>query len=342
MFKMRAKMISVGLLGTAALVPVDFAKADQLGHASWYSLPRNITANGEQMNPNELTAAHRSLPFGTRVVVENLANGRSVVVRINDRGPFIGGRIIDLSKAAAASIGMIAAGTAKVRVTTAGGGVLAALGKSTAEKKDATPVAVAAQAAPQKPTVEPVKSESAKMAQAAPKLAKAAPKMAKAAPKMAKAAPKSSKAKSVAVASAAKTRGTAPIKVAAVAKRTTVSGRAKARAEILAAADGIRATARQASSFGPTVVTATTWKKDDAAPIKVAAVAKRSKASGRASARAKMLAAADGIRAAGKQASRLSSRGMNVASNTSHTYAVLGTTPGFMKSTHARARRAAG
>ena len=171
MFKMRAKMISVGLLGTAALVPVDFAKADQLGHASWYSLPRNITANGEQMNPNELTAAHRSLPFGTRVVVENLANGRSVVVRINDRGPFIGGRIIDLSKAAAASIGMIAAGTAKVRVTTAGGGVLAALGKSTAEKKDATPVAVAAQAAPQKPTVEPVKSESAKMAQAAPKLA---------------------------------------------------------------------------------------------------------------------------------------------------------------------------
>ena len=119
MFEMRAKMITVGLLGAAVMLPVDLAKADQLGHASWYSLPANITANGERMDPNELTAAHRSLPFGTRVLVENLSNGRSVVVRINDRGPFIGGRIIDLSKAAAASIGMIDAGTAKVRVTTA-------------------------------------------------------------------------------------------------------------------------------------------------------------------------------------------------------------------------------
>ena len=119
MFEMRAKMITVGLLGAAAMLPIDLAKADQLGHASWYSLPANITANGERMDPNELTAAHRSLPFGTRVLVENLTNGRPVVVRINDRGPFIGGRIIDLSKAAAASIGMINAGTAKVRVTTA-------------------------------------------------------------------------------------------------------------------------------------------------------------------------------------------------------------------------------
>ena len=118
------------------MLPIDLAKADQLGHASWYSLPANTTANGERMNPNELTAAHRSLPFGTRVLVENLTNGRSVVVRINDRGPFIGGRIIDLSKAAAASIGMLNAGTAKVRVTTADGGVLAALGEATAKAKD--------------------------------------------------------------------------------------------------------------------------------------------------------------------------------------------------------------
>jgi rare lipoprotein A len=115
MFEMRAKMITVGLLGAAAMLPIDHAKADQLGHASWYSLPANMTANGEQMDPTELTAAHRSLPFGTKVLVENLSNGRSVVVRINDRGPFIGGRIIDLSKAAASSIGMIDAGTAKVR-----------------------------------------------------------------------------------------------------------------------------------------------------------------------------------------------------------------------------------
>ena len=146
MFEMRAKMITVGLLGAAALLPVDQAKADQLGHASWYSLPANITANGEQMNPNELTAAHRSLPFGTRVLVENLSNGQSVVVRINDRGPFIGGRIIDLSKAAAASIGMINAGTAKVRVTTAGGSALAALGEATTKAKDGASLGATAKA----------------------------------------------------------------------------------------------------------------------------------------------------------------------------------------------------
>src|SRR5262245_29098333 len=82
MFTVRAKMISVGLLGAAAIVPVDSAKADQRGHASWYSLPANKTASGERMNPNDLTAAHRSLPFGTRVLVESLSIGQSVVVRI--------------------------------------------------------------------------------------------------------------------------------------------------------------------------------------------------------------------------------------------------------------------
>jgi rare lipoprotein A len=136
MFKMRAKMISVGLLGTAVMLPLDFAKADQVGHASWYSLPSNITASGERMDPNELTAAHRSLPFGTKVLVENLNNGRSVIVRINDRGPFIGGRIIDLSKAAAESIGMLGAGTGQVRITTTvpdGGSALASLGEATAK-----------------------------------------------------------------------------------------------------------------------------------------------------------------------------------------------------------------
>ncbi len=144
MFDMRAKMIVVGLLGTAAMLPLDFAKADQVGHASWYSLPANITANGEHMNPNELTAAHRSLPFGTRVLVENLTNGRSVVVRINDRGPFIGGRIIDLSKAAAESIGMIATGTAQVRISTTapdGGNALAALGEATSKAKNGVALA---------------------------------------------------------------------------------------------------------------------------------------------------------------------------------------------------------
>ena len=130
MVKVRAKMMmTVGLLGAAMMLPLNPATADQVGHASWYALTSK-TASGERMNPSALTAAHRSLPFGTKVLVENLGNGRSVVVRINDRGPFVGGRIIDLSKAAASQIGMIGAGTATVRVTPAGGGSLGALGRS--------------------------------------------------------------------------------------------------------------------------------------------------------------------------------------------------------------------
>jgi rare lipoprotein A len=66
------------------------------------------------MNPSAYTAAHKTLPFGTRIKVVNKSNGKSVVVRINDRGPFIRGRIVDLSKAAAKSIGMIGSGHAKI------------------------------------------------------------------------------------------------------------------------------------------------------------------------------------------------------------------------------------
>jgi rare lipoprotein A len=145
MFKMRAKMISVGLLGTAALLPLDVARADQVGHASWYAL-HSRTASGEQMDPGELTAAHRSLPFGTRVLVENLTNGRSVVVRINDRGPFVDGRIIDLSKAAAQSIGMLGSGTAKVRVVTTGGNALEVLGEAAVKVKNGTTLAAVGRA----------------------------------------------------------------------------------------------------------------------------------------------------------------------------------------------------
>ena len=86
------------------------------GRASWYSLTSK-TASGERCDPGALTAAHRSLPFGTRVKVENLKNGKSVIVRINDRGPFVGGRIIDLTKAAANRLGFVTAGIAKVRLT---------------------------------------------------------------------------------------------------------------------------------------------------------------------------------------------------------------------------------
>ncbi len=92
------------------------------GKASWYGpgFHGRRTANGEVFNSNDLTAAHRSLPFGTKVRVTNMNNGRSVVVRINDRGPFAGGRIIDLSAGAARSINMINSGVAPVRVEVLG------------------------------------------------------------------------------------------------------------------------------------------------------------------------------------------------------------------------------
>jgi rare lipoprotein A len=81
----------------------------QCGRASWYALTSK-TASGERMNPAAMTAAHRSLPFGTKVKVVNKKNGKSIVVRINDRGPFIKGRIIDLSKGAAQKLGFIRSG----------------------------------------------------------------------------------------------------------------------------------------------------------------------------------------------------------------------------------------
>jgi rare lipoprotein A len=88
------------------------------GLASWYGpeFDGNESASGETFNQNELTAANRSLPFGTKVRVTDLQNGRSVVVRINDRGPYAKGRIIDLSTAAARILGLIQTGVAPVRI----------------------------------------------------------------------------------------------------------------------------------------------------------------------------------------------------------------------------------
>ena len=252
MFKMRAKMLTVGLLGTAALIPIDFAKADQLGPASWYSLPQNKTANGERMNPDDLTAAHRSLPFGTRVLVENLSNGRSVVVRINDRGPFTGGRIIDLSRAAAASIGMIQSGVAKVRVSTANGGALADLGESgaSAEKEPSLPEAVEADAAKAKPANEtagtapkPSKAKSVKAKSAKTKTATA--KSAKS--KSAKTRTATATASRKAAAASSKKRQQSTVKVTAAAKRSKASGRTAARGHLAASTNRIRAAAQQTS-----------------------------------------------------------------------------------------------
>jgi rare lipoprotein A len=86
------------------------------GMASYYGneLAGNRTASGERFDPSGMTAAHRTLPFGSMVRVTNLSNGQSVVVRINDRGPFGRGRVIDVSQGAAKEIGLHRSGTARV------------------------------------------------------------------------------------------------------------------------------------------------------------------------------------------------------------------------------------
>lgn len=93
-------------------------RGSTVGRASYYGpgFQGKKTASGERFDMNALTAAHRRLPFGARVRVTNLDNGKSVVVRINDRGPFKKSRVIDLSLAAARKIGMTATGTARVRL----------------------------------------------------------------------------------------------------------------------------------------------------------------------------------------------------------------------------------
>jgi rare lipoprotein A len=90
----------------------------EVGVASWYGreFQGRPTASGERFDMHDLTAAHRTLPFGTRVKVTNLQSGKSVVVRINDRGPHKPGRVIDLSYAAAKQLNLIEPGTARVRI----------------------------------------------------------------------------------------------------------------------------------------------------------------------------------------------------------------------------------
>jgi rare lipoprotein A len=99
--------------------PPSPVEREQLGRASWYGEPHHgrRTSSGEVYDMNGLTAAHRTLPLGTRIRVTNLDNGRSVDVRINDRGPFVDGRIVDLSRAAARRIGRLGAGLFRVRLT---------------------------------------------------------------------------------------------------------------------------------------------------------------------------------------------------------------------------------
>jgi rare lipoprotein A len=132
------------IAGLAPVIPAsaqsEMPAFDREGVASWYGpgFAGRLTASGEVFDPGQLTAAHRTLPFNTHLRVTNLSNGRSVVVRINDRGPFAGGRIIDLSRAAAERIGMIASGTARVRLEPMSGigGVLPAAADASLPRYD--------------------------------------------------------------------------------------------------------------------------------------------------------------------------------------------------------------
>lgn len=117
--------VLVAVADSASLAAVTTAPVEEsrgrliaTGGASYYGerFRGRRTASGARFDPDGLTAAHRTLPFGTRLRVTNVRNGRSVVVRVNDRGPFHGARILDLSKAAARRVGMIQSGTARVRV----------------------------------------------------------------------------------------------------------------------------------------------------------------------------------------------------------------------------------
>lgn len=111
-----ARCALAAVLLTAASLGAAIPAAAQCGKASWYALTGR-TASGERMNPAAMVAAHRSLPFGTMVKVENLRNGRSAVVRIIDRGPFTRGRVIDVSRVAAQKLGFKGAGIAQVRLS---------------------------------------------------------------------------------------------------------------------------------------------------------------------------------------------------------------------------------
>lgn len=97
--------LAAALCGVSIVLAVSSIAHAETGIASIYAYKSERTANGERATPSALTAAHKTLPFGTRVRVINKRNGRSVVVRINDRGPFVHGRIIDLTPAGAHALG---------------------------------------------------------------------------------------------------------------------------------------------------------------------------------------------------------------------------------------------
>jgi rare lipoprotein A len=113
------RFITIASLALGALAPLAVEAKSSCGIASWYGpgFHGNLTASGERFNSRALTAAHPSLPFGTKIKVTNQQNGRSVIVRGNDRGPFYGSRIIDLSEGAFQHIASLGQGVARVCIS---------------------------------------------------------------------------------------------------------------------------------------------------------------------------------------------------------------------------------
>ena len=110
-------VLAIALAACSGAPDIAWAKT-QKGKASWYGpgLHGRTTASGERFNMNAYSAAHRTFAFGTKLCIENLRNGRGITVRVNDRGPFVRGRVVDVSRRAAQSLGMIRSGTVPVRV----------------------------------------------------------------------------------------------------------------------------------------------------------------------------------------------------------------------------------
>lgn len=119
---LRSALLAAALSATGAFSAMAAdGRVSHEGTASFYGREEHggKTASGERFNMNAMTAAHRTAPLGSRLKVTNLRNGRTVIVRVNDRGPFVRGRIIDLSRAAAGELGFIGAGVTRVHIETA-------------------------------------------------------------------------------------------------------------------------------------------------------------------------------------------------------------------------------
>jgi rare lipoprotein A len=122
MYRVIMTALGISLLTTLQFLGAPAAKAGGMASFYGFDFAGKLTANGERYNPMGLTAASKTLPFGTMVRVTNRNNGRSVVVRINDRGPYVGGRVIDMSQGAAGVLGMLGSGVAPVEIAIVGHG----------------------------------------------------------------------------------------------------------------------------------------------------------------------------------------------------------------------------